>query len=111
MLKTKKFIAQSRDGKRKTIQYKSFKSKVEGWKMQFSKVAMWNMPPNSPKRLRRYRSMLKKYDSDVAKMMKDVERPKLKLPVCPVPWTVMNPDGTVTQEKIDEMDVYVWKKD
>ena len=44
-------------------------------------------------------------------MMKDVERPKLKLPVCPVPWTVMNPDGTVTQEKIDEMDVYVWKKD
>ena len=23
----------------------------------------------------------------------------------------MNPDGTVKQEKIDEMDGYVWKKD
>ena len=29
----------------------------------------------------------------------------------PVPQTVMNVDGTMTQEKCDEMDVYVWKKD
>ena len=23
----------------------------------------------------------------------------------------MNPDGTTRQEKIDEMDIYIWKKD
>ena len=55
--------------------------------------------------------MFKKYKSDVAKMMKDVECPKFKFPAHPVPQTVMNLDGTVKQEKIDEMDVYVWKKD
>ena len=52
----------------------------------------------------------KKYSSDVAKMIKDVERPKFEFPVCPVPQTVINPDGTMMQQKIYEMDTYVWKK-
>ena len=30
---------------------------------------------------------------------------------CPVPKIVVNPDGTTTQEKVDEMDIYIWKKD
>ena len=42
-------------------------------------------------------------------MLKDVERPKFEFPVRPVSRTIMNLDGTMTQEKIDEMDIYVWK--
>ena len=53
----------------------------------------------------------KKYDSDVAKMRKDLEHPKFDFPVHPVPRIIMNTDGMTTQEKIDEMDIYVWKKD
>ena len=44
-------------------------------------------------------------------MIKDVACPKFEFPVRPVSKTIMNPDGTMTQEKIDEMDIYVWKKD
>ena len=43
-------------------------------------------------------------------MIKDVERPKFEFPLRPVARRVMNLDRTVTQEKIDKMDVYVWKK-
>ena len=51
----------------------------------------------------------KKYNGDIAKMIKDVERPEFDFPVHPVSKTIMNPDGLMTQEKIEEMDIYVWK--
>ena len=57
------------------------------------------------------KNVQKKYNSDVAKMIKDIEHPKLLLPVHPVPLTVINLDGTVTQEKIDKIDIYAWEKD
>ena len=44
-------------------------------------------------------------------MIKDIECPKFEFPVRPVSKTIMNPDGTIAQEKIVEMDIYVWKKD
>ena len=47
--------------------------------------------------------MFKKYNSDVAKIIKDVERPTFNFPVHPVSRTISNPDGTTTQEKIDEI--------
>ena len=53
----------------------------------------------------------KKHNSDVAKMIKDVERPVLEFPARPIPKTILNSDGTITLEKVDEMDSYVWKKD
>ena len=43
-------------------------------------------------------------------MMKDVECPTFEFPACPVPKTIMNQVGSVTQEKIDEMDINAWKK-
>ena len=52
----------------------------------------------------------KKYNSDVKKMIKDMEFPIFKFPVRPVPKIILNPDGTTTQEKIDEMDIYLRRK-
>ena len=54
--------------------------------------------------------MFKKHNSEIAKMIKGAEHPKFEFPLCPVARTVINPDGTVTQEKIYKMDIYVWKK-
>ena len=53
----------------------------------------------------------KKDNNIVAKMIKDVECPQFNFPVHQVPQTITNADGTMTQEKIDKMDIYVWKKD
>ena len=40
-----------------------------------------------------------------------MERPTFNFSVRPVPRTIRNPDGTIMQEKNDEMDIYMWKKD
>ena len=53
----------------------------------------------------------KKYNSDVAKMIKDMERPVFEFPVRPLPKTILNSDGTIIQEKVDEIDIYIWKND
>ena len=53
----------------------------------------------------------KKCNRDVAKMIEDVERPVFEFPARPLPKTILNSNGTITQEKVDEMDIYVWKKD
>ena len=34
----------------------------------------------------------------------------LIFPVHPIPKIVTNPDATMTQEKVDEIDIYIWKK-
>ena len=53
----------------------------------------------------------KKYNSVVAKMIKDMKHSQFDFLVCPVQSIIANPDGTITKEKINEMDVYLWKKD
>ena len=45
-------------------------------------------------------SVQNKYNSDVVKMIKDVECPIFKFPVHPAPKITLNPDGITTQEKI-----------
>ena len=47
----------------------------------------------------------------MTEMIKDVECSIFNFLTRPVPKIVTNPDGTMTQEKVDEMDIYVWKKD
>ena len=44
-------------------------------------------------------------------MIKNVECPHFKFPEHPVPLIVPNMVGLMMQERIGEMDVYVWKKD
>ena len=44
-------------------------------------------------------------------MINDVEHPTFDFPVRSVSKTITSPDGTTTQEKNDEMDIYVWRKD
>ena len=44
-------------------------------------------------------------------MIKGVKCQIFEFPICPVPKITANPDGTTIQEKIDEMDIYVLKKD
>ena len=44
-------------------------------------------------------------------MINDMECPTFDFPVRPVSKTVMSPDKTTRQEKIDEMDIYIWKND
>ena len=38
-------------------------------------------------------------------MIKDVQHPLFHFPEHPVPKIITNPDGMMTQEKIDEMDI------
>ena len=97
----------SRDGKQKKSIYKAFKNKVDGLEdtvfesgAQFTKML---------EEIANY--IQKKYNNDVAKMIKDVKRPVFEFPACPLPKTILNSDGTITLEKVDEMDIYVWKKD
>ena len=40
-----------------------------------------------------------------------MECQKFDLPAHPTPKIIVNSDGTTTWEEIDEMDIYVWKKD
>ena len=40
-----------------------------------------------------------------------MERPTFDFPVHPVSETIMNPNGATAQEKIDKIDMYIWKKD
>ena len=53
----------------------------------------------------------KKYSSDIMKIIKNVEHPIFNFPVHPVPRMVRNLDGITMQEKIDEMGIYIWKKE
>ena len=107
-----KFIAKGRDGKQKTILYKPFKSKIEGLEDAVFESGAVKHAAQFTKMLEEIAKYIqKKYNSDVAKMIKDVERQKFDFRVSRVPQTVMNLDGTMTQEKIDEMGNYVWKKD
>ena len=53
----------------------------------------------------------KNYNSNAAKMIKDVERPTFDFPLHPIPRTIRNPDGTFMHKKMNEIDIYVWKKD
>ena len=55
--------------------------------------------------------LLKKYNSDIAKMIKDMECPAIDFPVCLAPRIIINLHVITSQEKIDEMDIYIWKKD
>ena len=52
-----------------------------------------------------------KYDSDVARMIVDVEHPEFNFPEHPVPQIVTIKDSTSMQEKVDKMDINIWKKD
>ena len=47
----------------------------------------------------------------MAKTIKDVECPIFNFPAHPVPKIIANPDGTRTQQKVNKMDIYIWKKD
>ena len=53
----------------------------------------------------------KKYNSDIANIIKDVEQPQFDFSTCSVPQIITDVDGMMTQEKINEMDIYIWKKD
>ena len=44
-------------------------------------------------------------------MIKDVECSKFDFPARLTPKIIVNSDGTMTQEKIHEMYIYIWKKD
>ena len=44
-------------------------------------------------------------------MIKDNKCPTFDFPVYLVSKTIMSPDQTTMQEKIDEIDIYIWKKD
>ena len=44
-------------------------------------------------------------------MIKDMKHSQFDFLVCPVQSIIANPDGTITKEKINEMDVYLWKND
>ena len=52
-----------------------------------------------------------KYNSKMTRMIRDVERPIFTYPAWPVGYPVTSDYGKTTHEKVDKMDVYVWKKE
>ena len=107
----KNFNPKGQDGKRKSVVYKTFKGKVEGLEEAIFESRAVKHAAQFTKTLEEIAKYVqKKYNSDVAKMMKDVERPKFDFPARPVTKIVVNSDGTTTQEKINEMDIFIWKK-
>ena len=52
-----------------------------------------------------------RYNDDVAKMIREVERPMLKFPQQPTAQIVMDSNGNPIQERFNEMEMYMWKKD
>ena len=108
----KKFATKGRDGKQKSTIYKPFKSKVESSEdAVFESGAVKNAAQLTKMLEEIVNYMQKKYNSDFAKMIKDMERPTFKFPIWPVLRIILNPDETTTQEKIDEMDIFMWMKD
>ena len=51
-----------------------------------------------------------KYNSNAARMIQDVERPLFTYTTLPVGCLVTLSHRMTTQEKVNEIDVYVWKK-
>ena len=86
MVKMKKIITKSQDERQKTVQYKPFKCKVEGLEDAVFESCAVKHAVQFTKMLEEIAQyVLKKSNSDVAKMIKDVERPKFELPLHPVP--------------------------
>ena len=94
-----KFVAKGQDGKQKSSLYKPFKSKVEGLEDAVFESGAVKHAAQFTKTLEEIANyMEKKYNSNVAKMIKVVERPIFEFPVRPVPKTILNLDGTTTQD-------------
>ena len=51
-----------------------------------------------------------KYNSNVVRMIRDVERPTFTYPTRPTGRMITLRRITTMQEKVDEVDVYIWKK-
>ena len=91
--------------------YKAFRSKIDGLEDAVFESGAVKHAAQFTKTLEEIANYVqRKYNSDVAKMIKDVERPVFEFPPRPLPKTIVNPDGTITTEKVDEMDIYIWKK-
>ena len=92
--------------------WKTFKSKVKGLEDAIFQIWAVKHAAQFTKVLEETAKYIqKKYNCNIAKMIKDVECPLFKFPKCPVPWVITYVDGMMTQEKIDKMDIYVWKMD
>ena len=50
-------------------------------------------------------------NSDVARMIRDVECPVFKFPKQPLAQIITDPNGKLIQERFNEMEMYIWKKD
>ena len=108
----KKVNMKSQHGKWKTSIYKALKSKVDSLEDAVFESGAVKHAAQFTKTLEEIANYVqKKYNSDVAKMIKDVERSVFEFPARPLLKTILNSDGRITQEKVDEMDIYVWKKD
>ena len=74
----------------------TFKSNVEGLKEAvFESGAVKHATQFTETLKEKAKYVQKKYNSDVAKMIKDVEHPLFKF----LPKVITNPDGTTTQEQ------------
>ena len=77
--------------------YKAFKSKVDGLEEAVIESGAVKHAAQFTKTLEEIAKYVqKKYNSNVAKMIKHVERPKFDFPACPTPTIIFNSDGTTT---------------
>ena len=92
--------------------HKTFKTKIEGLQDIVVESGAVKHAAQFTKMLENIAKYVQvKYNSDIARMIKDVELAEFNFPEHPVPWVISNEDETSTQEKIDEIDINIWKKD
>ena len=93
-------------------QYKTFKCKVEGLEGAIFESGAVKHSAQFTKILKETgRYVQEQYIGNAAKTINDIERRNFEFPAHSVPQIITYPDGLMTQEKIDEMDIYLWKKD
>ena len=92
--------------------YKVFKSRVEGLKDAVFESGTVKHAVQFTKTLQEIVDYIQiKYNSDVARMIRDVEHPVFKFPQQPIAQVITDSNGNPIQERFNKMEMYIWKKD
>ena len=105
-MKKRKHAANGQDGKWRTPQYKAFKKKIEGLNIAVFKSRAVKYAAQFTKTLENIIDYVQiKYNSDVARMIRDVKQPIFTYPMQPVGCLVISKKEKTTWEKVNEMDM------
>ena len=97
---------------KKITSIQAFKSKIKGLKDPVFKSGSIKHTAQFTKILEEIANYVQlKYNSDVAKMMRDMEHPVFKFPQQPMAQVITNTNVNPIQERFNKMEMCIWKKD